>query len=174
MKIIIVMGVCGSGKTSVAQELSRKLHYSFRDADEFHSEYNKQKMSKGIPLTDEDRLPWLLAMHSYLTSLLTSQTSGIVTCSALKKRYRSILVSGDSTQEVPMSDETITFVYLKGNFETLLSRLVQRSGHFMPPTLLQSQLDALEEPDDTENHITVSVDQTVADIVQYIIGQLSV
>ncbi|XP_059174631.1 probable gluconokinase isoform X2 [Physella acuta] len=147
-----------------------QLHCVYRDADEFHNENNKQKMSQGIALTDEDRHPWLVAIHTYIESLLVAKTTGIVACSALKQKHRDTLIYGDKTnQNLPNWCKDITFIYLKGTEETIRSRLIQRKGHFMPASLLQSQLATLEEPTEAENHITVSIDQSVDGIVNDIL-----
>jgi len=132
--IIIVMGVSGSGKTTVGSLLARKLHWSFFDADDFHSVENRAKMSLGIPLTDEDRREWL----ENLRALLLKTAHGVLACSALKRSYRRILAIHDQ----------VHFVYLKGTFEQVESRLKNRTDHYMPVKLLASQFEALEEPKD--------------------------
>uniref|UniRef100_A0A0B7A3A5 Gluconokinase n=1 Tax=Arion vulgaris TaxID=1028688 RepID=A0A0B7A3A5_9EUPU len=154
-----------------------KLHCTFRDADEFHSDENKQKMSHGVALTDEDRVPWLLAIHNYISSLLQVGDTGVVTCSSLKHTYRNILVTGETSQGALPSQSimqsNVLFVNLKGSAELIKERLKQRTGHFMPATLLQSQLDTMEEPDDTEHHITMDIEHSVEDMVDQIVEYIS-
>ena len=132
------MGVSGSGKTSVGQALARRLHCPFTDADSFHSEANRAKMAAGIPLTDEDRLPWLRAIGDAIRNNAIRAADHVFACSALKSEYRRILD--------PMGE--CKLVYLQGSRELLAERLAGRQGHFFNPDLLQSQLDTLEEPQD--------------------------
>ncbi|BFZ01909.1 hypothetical protein BsWGS_04948 [Bradybaena similaris] len=178
MVVLVVMGVCGSGKTTVAQELASRLHCVFRDADEFHSEENKKKMSSGVPLTDEDRVPWLLAIHNFIRSLLDKGDKGVVTCSSLKRWYRHLLVTGEVNHKMEPSQALlhldVVFVYLKGSAELIEARLNHRTGHFMPPSLLQSQLDTMEEPDHSEKHITIAIDRSVENIVADVLGCICV
>jgi gluconokinase len=134
---VIVMGVSGSGKTTVGQELAARLGWAFYDADEFHPQENVTKMSSGTPLTDEDRKPWLEALHKLIAENLEQRLSLILACSALKEIYRQHLVRGH--------EEKTTLVYLEGDFETIYSRMQARQ-HFMKPAMLQSQFDTLEEP----------------------------
>ncbi|KAH9503039.1 hypothetical protein Btru_075791 [Bulinus truncatus] len=154
------------------------LNCTYRDADDFHSEENKLKMASGIPLTDEDRIPWLLAIHVYIKSLLETSTPGIVTCSALKRHYRNIVVHGSealtskSSSTHAKTNDAVLFVYLKGSKELISARLNGRKGHFMPPGLLESQFDILEEPDDSESHITVDIDCSVETLVDNILKLL--
>ncbi|XP_012937428.2 probable gluconokinase, partial [Aplysia californica] len=161
MVVLVIMGVSGSGKSSVAEKLAEKLSCSSKDADEFHSMENKKKMTEGTPLTDEDRLPWLLAIHAHIQSL-HGQT-GIVTCSALKKMYRKILLNGHD-KSIPRHSDVL-FFYLKGSYELLAERLSQRKNHFMPPSLLKSQLETLEEPDDSEKCLTLDISESLDSIV---------
>lgn len=135
--VIIVMGVTGSGKTTVGEALAASLTCEFFDADSFHSAANKAKMSSGIPLTDDDRWPWLAAIRSRIESLLSENASGVFGCSALKASYREVL--GED-------DPQVHFVYLHGSEALLAERLRHRVGHFMNPALLASQFDTLEEP----------------------------
>jgi gluconokinase len=131
---IIIMGVSGSGKTTVGRLLARELGWRFFDADDFHSEANRAKMAGGVPLTDEDRASWLAA----LKTVLKEHADCVLACSALKEAYRGVL----------RVDESVRFVYLKGTFEQVQSRLERRTGHYMPAKLLHSQFEALEEPAD--------------------------
>src|SRR5579864_8849638 len=118
--IIVVMGVTGSGKTTVGQLLAARLGYLFADADDFHSAANKDKMHKGIPLTDADRQPWLAAMHQQIAKWIASKQNAVLACSALKNDYRRQLWTGPEGQ----------FVYLRGSYELIAQRLRQRKGHF--------------------------------------------
>ncbi len=134
--IFIIMGVSGTGKTTVGRMLSEKIHCEFYDADHFHSKENIEKMSKGIHLRDADRDPWLLSIRN----LIEKQTSTVViACSALKQSDRDIL-------NIP--DKNVVFVYLKGEKELLRKRLLNRKGHYAGANLLDSQLETLEEPKD--------------------------
>jgi gluconokinase len=135
--ILIAMGVSGCGKTTIGEMLAKKLNCDFADADSFHSQANKDKMHKGIPLDDEDRWPWLKAIRASIEEKLADGQSHVYACSALKRVYRDILRDGD---------KDVTFVYLKGTPELLRERIKTRTGHFFDPALLQSQLDTLEPP----------------------------
>lgn len=143
--IVIVMGVSGSGKTTVGHQLAAALGWRYIEGDDFHPPKNVAKMSRGEPLTDTDRAPWLAALVTEIEHLSASKTSAVVTCSALKQRYR------DRLQE----SSPLTFVYLKGSAATLKSRLVERTGHFMKVNLLENQLATLEEP---EEAIIINID----------------
>jgi gluconokinase len=135
--ILIAMGVSGCGKTTIGEMLAKKLNCDFADADSFHSQANKDKMHKGIPLDDEDRWPWLKAIRASIEEKQADGQSHVYACSALKRVYRDILRDGD---------KDVTFVYLKGTPELLRERIKTRTGHFFDPALLQSQLDTLEPP----------------------------
>ena len=137
--ILIVMGVTASGKRTVGRRAAARLGWPFYDADDFHPPDNIAKMSRGEPLTDDDRGPWLDALHRSMADHEEGGRSAIYACSALKERYRQVL-RGDLT--------SVHFVYLKGDIDTLQARLDHRKGHFMPRTMLPSQLAALEEPAD--------------------------
>jgi gluconokinase len=151
------MGVSGSGKTAVGTRLAEKLHYEFLDADNFHPPANIEKMKHSIPLTDEDRLPWLQNLHHELSSRLNREKSVILACSALKESYRTTLREG-----LPQ----VQFVYLKVDKATLQERLQKRPGHFFPKDLLDSQLATLEAPHDAivveENRPLDEVVDTIA------------
>ncbi|XP_069137599.1 probable gluconokinase [Argopecten irradians] len=180
MMQIVIIGVSGCGKTTVGQTLAKKLNLPFRDADEFHSTTNKEKMSRGQALTDEDRIPWLLAIHQYMQNLESENKDGVVTCSGLKKMYRQILLEGVETKDSHcqsiskkcLNKKSVLFVLLHGKQETLLKRLECRKDHFMPASLLPSQLATLEFPDETEHFITIDVDNTVEEMVSEIIKTL--
>jgi gluconokinase len=153
--ILIAMGVSGCGKTTIGEMLAERLHCDFADADSFHSQANKDKMHKGIPLTDEDRWPWLKAIRASIEEKQADGTTHVYACSALKRVYRDILRDGDTD---------VTFVYLKGTPELLQERIKTRKGHFFDPKLLQSQLDTLEPPgpdEAIEADITLSPEQIV-------------
>jgi len=136
---LIVMGVAGSGKTSVGKALAARLGWDFFDADDFHPPENIAKMAAGVPLDDADRAPWLAALHDLLESTLRAGRHPILACSALKERYREELMKGN---------DGIRVVYLKGGYDLILSRMAARAGHYMKPGMLRSQFDALEEPAD--------------------------
>jgi len=139
--IIIVMGVAGSGKSTIAQTLVALTGWNFAEGDDYHSEANRRKMHSGIPLTDEDRIPWLTRLHDVLIDWQRAGVSGVMTCSALKQSYRDILTAG-------LPPGSCRFVLLEAPVATLAARMNQRPGHFMNPALLQSQLDTLEMPAD--------------------------
>ncbi|MGB7555746.1 MAG: gluconokinase, partial [Candidatus Korobacteraceae bacterium] len=137
--IIILMGVSGVGKTTIGKALAQELHWRFAEGDDFHSAANIAKMHAGIPLTDEDRAPWLQSLRSAITRWLAAGENVVLACSALKASYRETL------QVAP----EVKFVYLRGSFELIAQRLASRHGHYMNPHLLRSQFDTLEEPIDT-------------------------
>ena len=153
---IVVMGVSGAGKSTVGKLMAERLDCPFRDADSFHPQSNIEKMSRGEPLTDEDRWPWLQAIAAWIAEHRAAGTTCVVTCSALKRVYRDIVTNRQSRD--------VRLVYLKGDFELIESRLKARKGHFMPPGLLRSQFDALEEPGAGERAITVAIDATPDEI----------
>ncbi|MCF2949621.1 gluconokinase [Paraglaciecola aquimarina] len=147
--IYIVMGVSGCGKSTIGDLLSKQLSLPFYDADDFHFPESVKKMASGIPLTDDDRKPWLTLLANKITDWEASG-GAVLACSALKQSYRNILQSTTS--------DTVRFIYLKGEQALLASRLKSRDNHFMPDTLLASQLATLEEPKDA---ITISLDNTL-------------
>lgn len=156
--IYILMGVSGAGKTLIGNKLSKCLCIPFYDGDDFHPPANVQKMKSGEPLNDEDRRPWLESLANHMVKW-ERKGGAILACSALKKSYREILGSKTDTQ----------FIYLKGYPSLIADRLAKRKGHYMPPELLQSQFDALEEPDDA---LTISVEPSPEEIVTTIIDRL--
>ena len=141
--ILVMMGVSGSGKSTIGALLARTLQWEFGDADSFHPPANVDKMQKGIPLTDEDRWPWLR------DKTRAAGACGVVGCSALKRRYRDILIG---------ERRDVRLVYLKGSEELIARRMAMRHGHFMPPSLLSSQFTALEEPGPDERPVIVSIE----------------
>ena len=135
--VVLLMGVAGSGKTTIGRQLAQDLGWKFADADEFHPPANVAKMSAGTPLNDTDRAPWLAAIRLYIDTRLARNENAVVTCSALKESHRAVLL-GDPAQ--------VKLVYLRGTRELLWSRISSRQGHFMKPAMLDSQLATLEEP----------------------------
>ena len=160
IRFIIVMGVSGSGKTSVGKVLAEHLKWDFYDADDFHPPENVAKMASGIPLDDSDRAPWLAALHDLISSSLKQNKSGVLACSALKERYRQQLMNGS---------DGVQLVYLKGSYDLIWSRMETRPDHYMKPQMLHSQFDALEEP---SNALTVDISLSVEEIVQFVIQQI--
>ena len=160
IRFFIVMGVSGSGKTSVGKSLAEHLGWDFYDADDFHPPENVAKMAKGIPLTDSNRAPWLAALHQLISSSLAQNRPGVLACSALKERYRQRLFDGNAG---------VQLVYLKGSYELIWSRMIVRKDHYMKPHMLQSQFDALEEPSDA---LTVDISLSVDEILQVIIKHM--
>ena len=160
---LIVMGVSGSGKSTIADALGRRLGWIVEDADQFHPESNVKKMSAGTPLTDDDRWPWLHAIAAEIARKRASGTSVIIACSALKRVYRDILVQGHNDTRI---------VYLRGRKELIAARLNARKNHFMPPGLLDSQFKTLEEPTADEYPLVVDIDATVDDIAERIVALL--
>lgn len=159
----IVMGVSGSGKSTVADKLAERLHWSYEDADKFHPPSNVAKMRAGQPLTDEDRWPWLQAIADEIDRVCNAGGHVVIACSALKRAYRDILVHGR---------KDVRIIFLLGTEELIANRLAKRVGHFMPPGLLASQFMTLEPPDASENPIVVSIDAPVEKIVDDIVRQL--
>ncbi|MBR0830616.1 gluconokinase [Bradyrhizobium manausense] len=160
---LIVMGVSGSGKSTVAKALGERLGWRFEDGDSFHPAANVAKMSAGHPLTDEDRWPWLNAIADEIGRVCEAGEHVIIACSALKHTYRDVLLRGR---------DDVRFVFLKGTQELIADRLAHRKGHFMPPELLTSQFRTLELPEASEHVITVSIDESVEAIVDGILRQL--
>ncbi|XP_039585914.1 probable gluconokinase [Passer montanus] len=172
MVLVVVMGVSGSGKTTVGSRLAEKLGWKFYDADDYHPLENKKKMEEGIPLNDEDRIPWLCALHDILRREDTSGQDTVLACSALKKLYRRVLIGGAPAIESNQPEQPgenpvlkILFVHLDGPKDIIAGRLERRRGHFMPPELLQSQFDTLEPPSAPENFITVSLEKSLPEIL---------
>jgi gluconokinase len=161
--MIVVMGVAGSGKSTIGSMLARRLDWEFADADSFHPAANVEKMSRGVPLTDEDRVPWLEAIAAWMDRLEKEGRQGIVACSALKRSYRRLLVGNRPDARI---------VYLKGERELIAVRMAVRSGHFMPVGLLESQFRTLEEPGPDENPLVVSIDAPPQDMVDAILLKL--
>ncbi|OFI39867.1 carbohydrate kinase [Arthrobacter sp. SW1] len=159
--VLVIMGVSGSGKSTVAGVLAGRLGWDLAEGDDLHPQANVDKMHSGQPLTDEDRWPWLGLIADWIRGHTEAGEPGIITCSALKKKYRDVL-----------RGENVVFVFLQGSKEKISDRLASRHGHFMPPSLLESQFDALEEPSTDENHISLSVSASPAEEAQEVIDRL--
>ncbi|HSL37906.1 MAG TPA: gluconokinase [Arthrobacter sp.] len=159
--VLVIMGVSGSGKSTVAGLLASRLGWDFAEGDDLHPASNVAKMHAGQPLTDADRWPWLESIAGWIRQHTDSGIPGVITCSALKKRYRDVL-----------RGEGVVFVFLDGSRDRISDRLASRHGHFMPPSLLESQFEALEAPTGDENFITLSVSSAPADEAQEIIDRL--
>jgi len=155
--VIIIMGVSGSGKTTVGQALAETLRWGFSDADDFHSPANVEKMKNGIPLTDEDREPWLRSIRAAIEQWKRDEPGHVLACSALKGSYREIL---------GQNDPEVKFVYLQGGFDLICQRLKERTSHFFNPALLRSQFDALENPKDA---LVVDVSKEPQEIISAIL-----
>jgi gluconokinase len=144
--ILILAGVSGSGKTTVGALIAGRLHWRFADADTFHPQANREKMASGQPLTDEDRLPWLRAVAAWMDERIAAGQPAVVTCSALKRWYRELLLGGRPEA---------TMVFLEASHDVLAWRLATRHGHFFPQKLLESQLETLEPPASDEPRVRV-------------------
>lgn len=161
--MVIVMGVCGCGKSTVGRALARELGYEFLDADDFHPRANVAKMAKGVALTDDDRWPWLDAVVTAMRERAARGSGAVIACSALKEAYRESLRRGGGAVD------EVRIVYLKGDAATIAPRLASRSGHYMPASLLESQFAALEEPRDA---IVVDIRQTTDEQARQIAAAL--
>lgn len=158
-----------------------KLGWKFYDADDYHPEENRMKMQKGIPLNDEDRIPWLCKLHDVLRRDVASGQHVVLACSALKKVYRDILIQGkddaplkydDLGKEEKPVEVKLLVVHLTGSFDIISGRLLRRKDHFMPPELLQSQSDTLETPSAPESFIQINVDKNLSEIIATIMETL--
>jgi gluconokinase len=163
--VLVVMGVSGSGKSTIAAMLAHRLHWLYEDGDWFHPKKNIEKMHHGEPLNDEDRWPWLHAIADWIDATRRSGNHGIVACSALKRAYRDILI-GDRTD--------VRLIYLKGDQDLIARRIAARADHFMPPKLLDSQFASLDEPKADERPITVSIIPHPREIVETIAEKLNI
>ncbi|XP_006902011.1 PREDICTED: probable gluconokinase-like [Elephantulus edwardii] len=173
--VLLVMGVSGSGKSTVGALLASELGWMFYDADDYHPEENRMKMSRGIPLNDQDRIPWLCNLHDILLRDVASGHCVVLACSALKKMYRDILIRGkESGKEEKPPEVKLFVVHLSGPFEVISQRLLKREGHFMPPELLLSQFNTLESPSAPEIFIQVSVDKEPSEIIATVMDSLKV
>lgn len=162
---IIVMGVSGSGKSTVGEHLAQALQATFIDGDDLHPRSNVEKMSAGIPLTDDDRRPWLEQISSEAHKLLQQEQCSVIVCSALKKHYRDIIRG---------NNHNLYFVFLDGDKHTILQRMTQRKGHFMKPDMLDSQFDILQRPRSDETDVlTVAISDSPQAIVNDVLQLLA-
>jgi len=156
--ILILMGVVGTGKTTVGIQLAKKLGWQFADGDDFHPQVNVEKISHGIALTDSDRAPWLAALADAIGKWNSERRNVVLACSALKRSYRNQLQAPG-----------VQFIYLKGDYDLIAARLHSRHGHFATESILKSQLADLEEPDDA---VTIDVEKSPSEIVAEIVAKL--
>ncbi|MDU0479127.1 gluconokinase [Staphylococcus chromogenes] len=161
---VVLMGVSGCGKTSVASGLHERLNWPYAEADDFHPQANKDKMAAGHALNDEDRWPWLRTLQGWMTEHASAGQSTIVTCSALKKTYRELLAEAEGN---------VVFVHLNGPMELIEDRMSHRAGHFMPTSLLPSQFATLEPLQDGENGLTLDVSQTPDQLIDATLAALN-
>jgi carbohydrate kinase (thermoresistant glucokinase family) len=161
--VLVIMGVSGSGKSTVALELQRVLGWPFQEGDDLHPPANVEKMRSGRPLDDTDRLPWLQSIARWIDERLAAHEPGIITCSNLKRAYRRITVG---------KRKGVRLVYLKGEEQVIHHRIAQRHHRYMPPTLLRSQFETLEEPGADEHPVTVTVHCGIAETVLSLLRQL--
>ena len=159
MTVLVLMGVSGSGKTTIGQALARRLNFEFIEGDEFHPRANREKMHAGQPLTEDDRGPWLEALRTRMAAMLARKGNAVLTCSALRKSYRDRLAMPD-----------VQFVYLKVSEAVARERLAKRRGHFFNPALLESQFATLEEPRDA---IVVDAERPDLEVTQLIVRRLA-
>ena len=156
--VIIICGVTGAGKTTIGQLLAQELEWEFYDADDFHSVENIAKMKNGVPLTDEDRQPWLGKLRDLIEQCLVAGKNAVLACSALKKAYRDFLRVSDD----------VKFVFLRGDRREITEHLQHRHEHFMNPVLLDSQFEDLEEPQPSEHALLLEVGPSPGDLVELI------
>lgn len=161
---LVVMGVSGSGKSTIAEKLAERLGWRYEDGDRFHPAGNVAKMSAGQPLTDEDRWPWLQAIADEIDRVCKAGERAVIACSALRRVYRDVLVHGR---------RDVRIVFLSGTQALIADRLAGRERHFMPAGLLDSQFKTLEPPEKSEHPVTVSIDASVETIVEDIVRQLN-
>ncbi len=164
-QVLVVMGVSGCGKSTVAAILAGRYGWAFEEGDSLHPQSNVDKMHAGHPLTDEDRRPWLEQVALWVERQLDNGRNGVITCSALKRSYRDT---------IDRRGHGVRFVYLAGDFDTIAARLALRQGHFMPPALLKSQFDSLEEPQPDEPAIRVDIGAPPEELVQKVIDELQI
>ncbi len=162
--VLVMMGVSGTGKTTIGEALAKRLGWTFQEGDDFHPPTNIAKMKAGKPLDDADRAPWLAKVEAWISAQLAAGRSGVITCSALKQTYRGVIVGGR---------DDVVLVFLEGSERVIAERLAKRRGHFMPPRLLASQLADLQAPTPVERPIVVDIDQPVSAQVDDIVGALA-
>jgi gluconokinase len=160
---LVVMGVSGSGKTTVATRLAQRLRWVFAEGDDFHPAANVDKMRNGIPLTDQDRWPWLASLADWIGGREAAGQNAVLTCSALKRAYRDVLTDGHPS---------VRFVHVTATAETIRRRLEQRRGHYMPASLLDSQLATLEPLNPDEPAMTVAGDAEPHEVVDAVLARL--
>jgi gluconokinase len=165
ISVLVVMGVSGSGKSTIASMLAHRLHWIYEDGDWLHPQSNIEKMHHGEPLNDADRGPWLHAIAGWIDATRKAGNHGVVACSALKRAYRDILIG---------ERRDVRLVFLKGDRDVIGRRIAARADHFMPPELLDSQFKALEEPAADEHPIVVSVAPHPREIVEAIVRKLGI
>jgi len=161
--VLVVMGVSGSGKSTIGTQLALALRWDFEDGDWFHPARNIDKMHAGIPLTDEDRAPWLISIADFIDQARLARSCVVIACSALKRRYRAVIIG---------NRPDVRLVYLKGDIGLIGRRVSTRHEHFMPASLLESQFEALEEPGPDEHPIVVSIAPRPREIVTHILADL--
>lgn len=159
-QLLLVMGVAGAGKSTIGHLLAEALGWDFFDGDDFHPPQNVAKMAQGLPLSDADRLPWLQAMRRFIAQRDATQQPAVIAASVLKQQYRDLLMQQDTQ---------IALIYLQGDFDTIYARMQQRQQHFMKAEMLQSQFDALEEP---ESAWKISIQQSPTQMVAQILEHL--
>ncbi len=162
--VIVICGVAGAGKTTIGQLLAQDLGWKFYDGDDFHPAANIDKMQRGIPLTDEDRQPWLKSLRRLIDRCLTAREDAVLACSALKCSYRERLRASDEVQ----------LVFLRGEYSLIADQLRQRRGHFFDPALLKTQLAELEEPQPEEGAITVPLGREPRELLEDIKAKLRI
>ncbi|PAA70861.1 hypothetical protein BOX15_Mlig003187g1 [Macrostomum lignano] len=178
MPVFIVMGPSGCGKTSIAAAMASHFRLPYAEADDFHSEASQSKMRRGEPLTDADRLPWLLELHRRVADWLAAGQDAVITCSALKRSYRRLLMTGRTDEASAVSTDAdasaVLFIHLAVPRETLLARVAARRGHFFPAGLVESQLACLEPPDPAEEPaVLVDADRPEPAVLQAVIGAVA-
>jgi gluconokinase len=161
--VLVVMGVSGSGKSTIGTQLALALRWTFEDGDWFHPARNIDKMHAGIPLTDEDRAPWLISIADFIDQARLARDHVVIACSALKRRYRAVIIG---------NRPDVQLVYLKGDMDLIARRVATRHEHFMPASLLESQFEALEEPGPDEHPIVASIAPRPREIVAQVLAEL--